>query len=259
MTILIPTCERVTELLTAYEEGALGPLDWLGLKLHLLLCPPCQIFLDSFERTPALLRRAWDDAPTPIAEHALSGALAALREGRVPRGPQHHPEPEVWAALDSAGDPLLGILLRLHLGHCESCRDARGAEQAISPTADPLEAIRPHLPPETQWRWTRYGLGGGRAALIQKNAHTGAALHLACLPGGRSSPRHNHRGLECALILAGALQDGPAHLRAGDWISHPAGHLHGPTADPGTECVALVALEKPVQFLGWRRALGFFS
>ena len=30
MTFLIPSCERVTSLLTAYEERALGPLDWLG-------------------------------------------------------------------------------------------------------------------------------------------------------------------------------------------------------------------------------------
>ena len=31
MTVLVPTCERVTALLTDYDEGSLGPLDWLGL------------------------------------------------------------------------------------------------------------------------------------------------------------------------------------------------------------------------------------
>lgn len=259
MTILIPTCERVTELLTAYEEGALGPWDWLGMKLHLVLCPPCQTFLASFEQTPALLRRAWDDTPTPLAEHALTGALAALREGRVPQGPQHHPEPEMWSALDPGGDPLLAILLRLHLGHCDTCRKAQGQDVAIAPSTDPMEALRPHLPPEHQWQWTRHFLGGGRVALVQKNHTTGAALHLACLPGGRHTPVHNHQGLECALVLTGALQDGPAHLRAGDWITHHSGHVHGPTADPGGECWALVALERPVQFVGWRGALGRFS
>ena len=259
MTILVPTCERVTSLLTAYEEGALGPWDWLGMKLHLALCPPCQVFLDTFGRTPALLRQAWDDQPSPEAEQALSGALAALREGRVPRGPQHHPEPEAWAALENGGDSLFSLLLRVHLGHCETCRETWGEAQAIRPDGNPLEAIRPHLPPETQWRWTRVGLGGGRVALIQKDRHTEAALHLACLPGGRSTPVHDHQGLECALILCGALQDGPAHLRAGDWIAHQAGHLHGPTADPGGDCWALVALERPVKFTGWRRAFGLFN
>ncbi len=252
MTVLIPTCERVTELLTAYEEGALGPFDWLGLKLHLTLCPPCQTFLAAFERTPALLRKVLDDEPTSLAEQALSGALAALREGRTPRGPQHHPEPEAWGALGPDGDPLRALLLRVHLGQCETCRTTRGDEQALTPGSDPLGALRPHLPPEAEWRWVRRGLGGGRVAVLQEDAATGASLSLACLPGGHQVPVHEHRGLECALLLQGALQDGPAHLRPGDWIAHGPGHRHGPTADPGAECWALIALEKPIRFTGWR-------
>ena len=259
MTILIPTCERVTSLLTAYEDGALGPIDWLGMKLHLALCPPCQTFLDTLDRTSALVRQAWDSEPTPVAEHALSGALAALREGRAPKGPQHHPEPEAWSALSPGGDPLLAILLRLHLGCCEACREAHGPELAIPPTENPLDSLKPHLPPEAQWRWIRYGLGGSQVALVQQNAATGATLHLTCLPGGRSAPIHRHEGLECALLLCGALQDGPAHLRAGDWMAHPAGHQHGPTADPGEACWALVALERPVTFAGWRSILGLLQ
>ena len=263
MTFLMPTCEQAVSLLTAYEDGALGPLDWFGLRLHLALCPPCQTFLDAFGRTPALLRRAWEAEPTAAgptsAERALAGALAALREGRLPKGPQHHPEPEAWAALEPGSDPLRAILLRVHLGHCESCREARGGEQAIPPAEDPIQTLRPYLPPEGQWRWVRHGLGGGRVAIVHENPATGASLNLACLPGGRSTPVHNHRGLECATVLCGALQDGPAHLRPGDWITHEPGHLHGPVADPGGDCWALIALERPVQFTGWRRALGLFQ
>ncbi len=259
MTVLIPTCERVVDLLTDYEDRALGPLDWLGVRLHLALCPPCRIFLEAFERTPALLRRALDDAAAPAAEHALAAALTALREGRVPRGPQHHPEPEAWAALDPGGDPLRAILLRLHLGHCESCRELRGGHTAIPPSREPLETLRPYLPPESQWRWIRRGLGGGRVAIVQKDPATGASLNLACLPGGRSTPVHDHQGLECALVLCGALQDGPAHLHAGDWIAHDPGHIHSPTADPGAECWALITLERPIRFAGWRGAIGWFN
>ena len=252
MTFLIPTCERVTALLTDYEEGALGPLDWLGLKLHLALCPLCQTFLTAFERTPGLLRRAFDGEPGRPAEQALASALTAIREGRTPNGPQHHPEAGAWTALDPGGDPFTALLLRIHLGHCKDCRDVRGEEQALPPAADPLETLRPHLPPEAQWRWIRRGLGGGRVAVLHEDPATGASLNLACLPGGRSTPVHDHRGPERALILCGALQDGPAHLRPGDWIAHAPGHIHGPTADPGAECWALVALERPVKFMGWR-------
>jgi anti-sigma factor ChrR (cupin superfamily) len=261
MTILLPTCQEAVALLTAYEDGALGPLDWLGLRLHLAICPPCQATLLAFERLPALLRRAWDEGPQASgpapAERALAGALAALREGRAPRGPQHHPEPGAWSALEPGGDPLQALLLRVHLGHCETCRGAQGEDQAIAPSEDPIQALLPHLPPERQWRWVRRGLNGGKVAIVHQDAATGASLSLACLPGGRRTPWHEHRGLERALVLCGALQDGPAHLRAGDWIAHGPGYLHGPEADPGEECWALISLDRPVRFTGWRGALFF--
>ena len=254
MTLLMPTCERVTSLLTAYEEGALGPFDWLRLKLHLGLCPPCRAFLEGFARTPALVRQLLDDGSETCAERALAGALTAVRLGLFPRGPQLHPEPEAWAALASGKEACLALLLRVHLGHCAECRAAQGAEQAIAPEGEPLPtALAPLLPPEAHWRWQRWGLGGGSAARLFTDPATGSSLNLACLPGGCRTPQHGHRGLEHVLILSGALQDGPAHLRAGDWISHGPGHQHGPTADADEACWALIALDQPVRFAGWRR------
>ena len=260
MTVLMPTCERVTDLLTAYQEGALGPFDWLGLKLHLAICPPCQAFLAGFTRTPTLLRQLLAGASDSCAERALAGALAALRSGPCPRGPQFHPEPEAWGALEDRGDACTALLLRVHLGHCPACREARGPEQALEPGGEPVPtALLPLLPPEVQWRWQRWGLGGGRAARLLADPATGATLNLACLPGGRRTPLHGHPGLERAVILHGALQDGPAHLRAGDWISHGPDHQHGPIADPGEACWALVALDRPVRFKGWRSAFALLD
>ena len=261
MTILIPTCERVTTLLTAYDEGALGPFDWLGLKLHLILCPPCQAFLDTFARTPALLRQVLIEEPTSLAERALSGAMTVLREGRVSRGPQHHPEPEAWRALDPNGDPLTALLLRVHLGHCPSCRETQGPGQEPITLASgaPPESLASILPQEPRLRWIRWGLGGAHMAQVGKTATTGAALFLAKLPGGCQAPSHEHLGQERSVILAGRLQDGPAHLSPGDWICHGAGQWHSPVADPGEACWSLVQLDKPVRFLGWRRIFNLRS
>jgi putative transcriptional regulator len=256
MTLLIPSCAEVTALLTDYEEGALGPFAWLGLRLHLGLCPPCQTFLKNLKRAPALLRQAWDEAPTPQAEQALCGALTLLREGRAPMGPQHHPEPEAWVALGPGGDPLLALLLRVHLGHCASCREQHGAEQAIPPEANSLEGLRPHLPADTRWSWSRWGLGGSRVARLAEDTQTGAVLSLARMPGGNRIPRHGHVGPEVSVLLCGSLQDGPAHLHAGDWIRHQPGSIHAPEADGGPECLAIVHLEGGLRFEGWRSLLG---
>lgn len=256
MTLFMPTCAEAVALLTDYEEGALGPFDWLGLKLHLSLCPPCRTFLDSFHRTAPLLRRLWTGTPGPAAERALSGALAALREGRLPRGPQHHPEDDAWRALEPGGDPLTALLLRVHLGHCGACRSTHGPDLALELGTDPMASLRPLLPPEDQWRWTRRGLRGAQVARLLEDPSTGATLSLARLPGGRTMPDHGHGGPELSLVLTGALQDGPAHLGPGDWIAHGPGHQHGPTAGPGGECWTLIRLEGGVRFTGWRSVLG---
>lgn len=260
MTFFMPTCAEVVDLLTEYEEGALGPFDWFGLKLHLSLCPPCRAFLDSFERTPEVLRKLLPEAPMPAAERALDGALAALRQGRVPRGPMHHPEEAAWQALEPGGDALTALLLRVHLGHCGSCRSQHSASEAIPSTGpsgqDALDLLRPHLPSEEHWRWTRLGLGGAQVARLLRDPATGATLNLARMPGGMSMPLHSHGGTELSLVLSGAMQDGPAHLGPGDWLACGPGQQHGPTAGQGAECWALLRIEGGIRFTGWRRVLG---
>lgn len=257
MTMLLPTCAEAVALLTDYEEGALTPFGWFGLKLHLGLCPPCRAFLASLRRASPLVRALageGSEAP-PAAERALDGALAALRSGRQPKGPAHHPGDEAWGALDPGGDPLAALLLRIHLGQCGSCQDRHGPDRALPLGGDPMAALRPFLAPDRDWRWTRRGLGGARVARVLQDPATGATLNLARLPGGRRMPLHTHGGSEVSLILEGGMQDGPAHLRSGDWSALGAGTCHSPAAD-ADGCFALVRVEGGLRFAGWRRLLG---
>lgn len=256
----IPTCAQVTDLLTDLDEGALGPLAWTGVQIHLGLCPPCRAFLRSLRSTPALLRglllEEGDRSPAPPAERALAGALDALRRGSLPQGPRLHPEPGDWTALGPGGDPFASLLLRLHLGWCGVCRTHHGSDQALDADGGPLpRSLLALLPPEDQWHRVRFGLGGGEASRVLRDPISGSTLHVVRLPGGRTFPAHRHLGTETTLLLAGGLQDGPAHLHPGDWLSRGPGTLHRPSADSGTDCWALVHLEGPVQFSGWRRFL----
>lgn len=255
MTTLVPTCAEVTARLTDYAEGSVGPLAWLGLRLHLAACPPCRAFLEALDRTGALVDQAWAEGPSPQAESALAGALALLRSGRIPKGPFHHPAEEAWSALEG-GDPTLALLLRVHLGQCATCRAEQGDHHAITwSLEDPVGTLRPHLPPEASWRWSSFAPGARITRLLEDRTR-GASLSLARLEGGRRVPSHDHLGPEVSVLLCGGLQDGPAHLRAGDWIAHGPGEPHGPEADTGGECWALIRLETGLRFQGWRRFLG---
>ena len=259
----IPTCARVTDLLTDLDEGALGPMAWTGVRIHLGLCPPCRAFLRSLRRTPALLRGLLQEdpagAPGSAAERALAGVLGALRQGSLPQGPRLHPGPADWAALGPEGDPFTALLLRVHLGHCEPCRARRPDAAIPAPSArgrGALDPLRPHLPPEAGWRWTRRGLGGAHVARLMEDPATGATLNLARMPGGMRMPLHGHGGTELSLVLCGGMQDGPAHLGPGDWLACGPGQQHGPSTDPGVECWALLRIEGGIRFSGWRRVLG---
>lgn len=252
----VPTCQQVTALLTDLDEGALGPLAWAGVRLHLGLCPPCQAFLRSLRRARVIARECFVDepGPRPVADRALSGALALLRQGRLPAGPNHHPAPEAWQILATHPDAPAALLLRAHLGWCGVCRAGQGADLALEADGMPVpRSLRALLPPEDQWHWVRRGLGGVRIARVGTDAATGASLNLVQMHGSGLVPAHRHLGVETTLVLAGGLQDGPADLRAGDWISHAAGTCHGPATLPGEACWALVLLEGPLQFTGWRR------
>lgn len=256
MTFFMPTCEEVTALLTDLDEGSLGPLAWLGVRTHLALCPPCRLFLGSLARTSTLLREIRVETPCPAAESALQGALALLRQGRG-CGPLHHPAPEDWARADSGNPPGLELLLRFHLGLCDTCRTTHGTDrQPLLPEpGDFPEALAEPLSPMVIRRWTRFGLGGVHLARIEADAQAGTSLFLVEVPGGCEVPAHEHRGLECSVILRGQVQDGPARLGPGDWIAHAPGVRHAPATDPGAPCWCLVYQEAPARFLGWRGLL----
>jgi putative transcriptional regulator len=161
----------------------------------------------------------------------------------------------------AGGDAFLTLLLRVHLGHCEACRQTQDTslEPIVLALGTPPEALASFLPAEAPLRWLRWGMGGAHLAQVGQAPASGTLLYLAKLPAGRQAPSHEHRGQECSVILSGRLQDGPAHLYPGDWIRHGVGQWHSPVADPGEACWSLVHLDKPVRFLGWRRIFNLGS
>jgi anti-sigma factor RsiW len=72
-------CADGVELLIEYLEGALAPATREALETHVLACPRCVAFIESYRATPRILRDATAaELPRGLA-HSLQRFLASRR------------------------------------------------------------------------------------------------------------------------------------------------------------------------------------
>ena len=78
------TCREFIDFIMAWLDGELEPEVRRSFAEHLDMCPDCVDYLDSYQRTVALGKAAWDapgDAPVPneVPEELVQAVLAARR------------------------------------------------------------------------------------------------------------------------------------------------------------------------------------
>ncbi|GHA36919.1 anti-sigma-E factor ChrR [Devosia pacifica] len=118
-------------------------------------------------------------------------------------------------------------------------------------TADDIpEPLRPYLPnglEGVRWRWTGPGVATADLPTGSKNS---SRLMLLRVAGGRQVPEHGHGGQELTLILKGAYHDRFGVFARGDIADHDEDVEHQPIAEPGEDCICLVAVDSPLTFRG---------
>jgi anti-sigma factor ChrR (cupin superfamily) len=261
---LLLTCEDVVRFMPDYQESALAPSLRLRFSLHMKMCKPCRVMLESLQAIPQILQRAISDdsaVPPSEARGALDAVLARLQAGgrltAVDRRSHTercsaHPIPasvEKTFAEGSADRPM---------------RIMAKAYRAIQEQGGPLakepflpESILKELPPLEKWRWTKAFLNGCSSAILTKYPDTGASLHMILLPPGQRFPDHRHEGDEHVLLLSGQVEDTMCYGVAGDWFHQASGTEHRELQGRGTDvCWTLTRLESPgVRLSGWRGAV----
>jgi len=70
-----PTCRSGVELLMDYLEGVLAPDLRAALEQHVAGCQRCAAFVESYRRTPAILRTATDVTLPPDLARTLQAWL----------------------------------------------------------------------------------------------------------------------------------------------------------------------------------------
>lgn len=130
--------------------------------------------------------------------------------------------------------------------------DAPRIEIAPRDTSDdglplPLQPYLPRGMAAVKWKWTGPGVATADLAWSQDGK---SRLFLLRVAGGRRVPEHGHGGQELTLILSGAYRDRFGVFAKGDIADHDEDVEHQPIAEPGEDCVCLVAVDAKLTFRG---------
>ena len=198
-----------------------------------------------------------------------------------------HPDISTLMAFSAGSlDEPYAVVVATHVAMCEACReqvkriDLIGGALLVSEPAAPLaphaldrlmsrlddtvmEAERPaasaprrdvpvtlaHYLPKgldgVKWRFSGPGVA---VAHLPSSGNATGRLMLLKVAGGRKVPEHSHGGQELTLILKGAYRDRFGVFASGDIADHDEDVEHQPIAEPGEDCVCLVAVDAPLSF-----------
>ncbi len=175
------------------------------------------------------------------------------------------------------------VVVATHLAMCEACREQvkridliGGAFLTAEPEADMAsgsldrllaaaddEDVAPVLPPTdshvpapiahhlprgldgVRWRWSGPGVA---VADLPCSRSAKGRLMLLRVEAGRRVPEHSHGGQELTLILQGAYRDRFGRFGTGDIADHDEDVEHQPVAEPGDDCICLVAVDAKLSF-----------
>ena len=261
---LMLTCEDVLRFIPDYQESVLAPSLRLRFSLHMKMCKPCRVMLESLQAIPQIFQRAISDdsaAPSSEARSALDAVLARLqaggrltamdRDSHIKRC-SAHPIPAFVekAVVEGSADLPMRMMARAY--SAIQTQDGGRTDEPFLP-----ESVMKELPPPEKWKWTKALLNGCSSAMLTKDPVTGASLHMILLPSGQRFPDHRHEADEHVLVLSGQVEDSMCYGVAGDWFHQEPGTDHRELQGRGTDiCWTLTRLEGPgVRLSGWRGAI----
>lgn len=113
----------------------------------------------------------------------------------------------------------------------------------IFPT--PLQALVGGDEEAVRWR----SVGRGVKQCVLHSDEDGTA-RLLLIPAGKAMPAHSHHGTEMTLVLKGAFRDEDGVFARGDLELADTHTNHQPVAEPGEDCICLVATNAKLKFQG---------
>jgi quercetin dioxygenase-like cupin family protein len=209
---------HVIDELAEYAFELVAPADRARIDAHLAACDACAVEARALRETTAALAGAAPAKPPPTF---LRARLLAAAEGR-------------------------GRLAKYTSDLAKFFEISESKARALLDSVDEPAA----------WEPNPAGIGLIHLAPGVRYAAMGADAGLVRFPAGIEWGLHRHVGAEHHLFLEGAIridQTGQV-LRAGDWLTSPAGSEHSFHVLPDEDCVAAVILEAGIEMPPGQRA-----
>ncbi|PWK59751.1 ChrR family anti-sigma-E factor [Roseicyclus mahoneyensis] len=96
-------------------------------------------------------------------------------------------------------------------------------------------------------KWRSLGMGARQSVVCTDGEATARLIYI---PAGQAMPQHSHRGLEMTLVLQGAFRDEDGVFARGDIEIADEAVDHTPIAEPGADCICLIATDGRLKFNG---------
>jgi putative transcriptional regulator len=205
--------------LMSFAAGSLPAALSAVAAAHVAMCTRCRREVAGLERVGGALLAELLPATLDRAEPPASAIW-----GQTPR-PDVHENPHRAGEASSPIPAIPGAL--------------RGAAPA------PLARLLPRELDNVRWRRLGLGVWHHRLAVAGRGG-----LGLLKVAPGRVVPEHGHAGAELTLVLRGSFHDATGRYLPGDVADLDETIEHKPIADPGRECICLVASERPSRFRG---------
>jgi putative transcriptional regulator len=181
-----------------------------------------------------------------IQHHPSEATLLSYMAGTLPE--PHARTVAVHAALCPDCAAALDELAEIGGALIDALEPTALAPDALARTLARLDApARPEPAPvpttleglaTKRWWWT--GPGIAIMPLLARDT-TGTRLDLIRVAPGTGLLRHGHGGFETTCVMRGAFDDGLARYEVGDFAESDEGLLHRPMAQPGDDCICLMA------------------
>ena len=75
----MPSCHEITQMVTDFEEGALGFGDSLRFRMHIMMCGHCRAYLEQMRMTSKILD-AVPQERVPLGEDLKTGLVSSYKE-----------------------------------------------------------------------------------------------------------------------------------------------------------------------------------